>query len=187
VRPCMFPTHMRSHTHRHARKHVHAHTPHDQYNQNACRMMPGPCPIRRVWALRRGNGRGRLVWFVHEFLRDKHAMVGKPLALLLSHVQTRESDTPSGYCSNPHVPTVMIITNKTTPATGEPVSNSVTTNIRPVAGTPGSTLGAFRVITRMKLRTVSVTARPHPRRHRHRSLREQRRRPGLVTSVRNSM
>jgi hypothetical protein len=38
-------------------------------------------------------------------------MVGKPLALPLLPVQTRESDTPSGYCSNPHVPTVMIIPN----------------------------------------------------------------------------
>jgi hypothetical protein len=58
-------------------------------------------------------------------------MVGKPLALPLSPVQIRESDTPSGYCSNPHVPTIMITPNATTPATGEPVSNSFMTKIRP--------------------------------------------------------
>jgi hypothetical protein len=49
---------------------------------------------------------------VESFQETTCTMVGKPLDVLpLLHVQTRESDTPSGYCSNPHVPTVMIIPN----------------------------------------------------------------------------
>jgi len=40
-------------------------------------------------------------------------MVGKPLDVLpLSFVSTPESDTPSGYCSNPHVPTVISQTRR---------------------------------------------------------------------------
>ena len=69
---------------------------------------------------------------VESFQETTCTMVGKPLDVLpLLHVQTRESDTPSGYCSNPHVPTVMTIPNKTTPATCEPVLNSVMTNFHP--------------------------------------------------------
>jgi hypothetical protein len=81
-------------------------------------------------------------------------MVGKPLALPLSPVQTHESDTPSGYCSNPHVPTVMITPNATTPATGEPVSNSVITKIR-----PGRSPNQSKCLMQMLRRGLGVTTR----------------------------
>jgi hypothetical protein len=64
-------------------------------------------------------------------------MVGKSMALPLTSVQTRESDTPSGSCSPTPARTdghdYSRHPNATTPATGEPVSNSVMTKNSPGA------------------------------------------------------
>ncbi len=63
-------------------------------------------------------------------VRDlKSTVVGKPMALTTSYVQTLETVfTPGGTCSTLHVPTVMTTPNGETPATGESVSTFCMTN-----------------------------------------------------------